>query len=68
MSDVHTPPFVNLTKKMAGLEALVKVENSCKLLGNLLINVILYCATIAYHMELNAFSGGRRHLANVQEK
>ena len=27
-----------------------------------------YCATIAYHVELNAYLGGRRHLANVQEK
>ena len=27
-----------------------------------------YCATIAYHVELNAYSGGRRHLAYIQEK
>ena len=27
-----------------------------------------YCATIAYQVELNAILGGRRHLANVQEK
>ena len=27
-----------------------------------------YCATIAYLVELNAFSGGHRHPANVQEK
>ena len=27
-----------------------------------------YCATIAYHVELNANSGGHRHPANVQEK
>ena len=27
-----------------------------------------YCATIAYHVELNAYSGGRRVLANIQEK
>ena len=27
-----------------------------------------YCATIAYHVELNANSGGRRTPANDQEK
>ena len=27
-----------------------------------------YCATVAYHVELNAFLGGCRHPANVQEK
>ena len=30
--------------------------------------VPFYCATIAYHVELNAYSGGRRHSANIQEK
>ena len=32
------------------------------------IKGLFYCATIAYHMELNANSGGSRHPANVQEK
>ena len=27
-----------------------------------------YCATIAYHVELNTISRGRRHPANVQAK
>ena len=27
-----------------------------------------YCATIAYHVELNAYSDGRRQSANVPEK
>ena len=27
-----------------------------------------YCATIAYHVELNAYSDGRKAMANVQEK
>ena len=31
-------------------------------------NVSFYCTTIAYHVELNAISGGRRHLVNVQKK
>ena len=26
-----------------------------------------YCATIAYHVELNAISGGRRNPANIQK-
>ena len=30
--------------------------------------ISFYCATIAYHVELNAISGGPRHSANVQEK
>ena len=33
-----------------------------------LSNIRFYCATIAYHVELNANSGGRRYPANVQEK
>ena len=32
------------------------------------IIVLFYCATIAYHVGLNANSGGRRTLANDQEK
>ena len=31
-------------------------------------NVSFYCATIAYHVRLNANSGGRRTPANDQEK
>ena len=30
--------------------------------------IIFYCATIAYHVELNAISGDHRHPANIQEK
>ena len=30
--------------------------------------MLFYCTAIAYHVELNAYSGGCRHLANVQEK
>ena len=30
--------------------------------------LLFYCDTIAYHVELNANSGGRRHSANIQEK
>ena len=34
----------------------------------LIITVLFYCATIAYHVGLNAISGGRRTPANDQEK
>ena len=42
-----------------------------KLIINLIdqpIKAEFYCTTIAYHVELNAFSGGHRHPAKVQEK
>ena len=32
------------------------------------MSLTFYCATIAYHVELNPNSGGCRHSANVQEK
>ena len=35
---------------------------------NINYTVIYYCATIAYHVELNGYLGGRRRPANVQEK
>ena len=32
------------------------------------MKITFYCATIAYHVELNANLGGRMHPAKVQEK
>ena len=40
----------------------------CLMLIGLMLNGLFYCATVAYHVELNAYSGGLRHLANIQEK
>ena len=43
-----------------------------KILNNIPHNITekctdFFCATIAYHVELSAISGGHRHPANVQE-
>ena len=45
----------------AHLEFLCKTQQQNK-------KMHLYWAAIAYHVELNANSGGHRHPANVQEK
>ena len=32
------------------------------------VKLLFYCATIAYHVELNAYADGRKAMTNVQEK
>ena len=58
----HTPWLVLVYKYLQQWKAQVQWPVVC---GS---DVLFYCATIAYHVELNAIAGGRRHPANVQEK
>ena len=48
--------------------SIVILLESFFLIAMSIFNILFYCATIAYHVGLNANSGGRRTLANDQDK